>query len=342
MKSPIPLRCITHKLTLILNESEDRYLCGSGCVFPVIKGIPRFVSDENYVHSFGVQWNTFRTVQLDSYTGLTISRERLTRLVGGTLDVLEGKKVLEAGCGAGRFTEILLKAGASVFAVDLSLAVEANYENCKQYQDYFVCQADILKLPVPPEHFDIVISIGVIQHTPSPENTIAALCSYVKPGGLFVIDHYSYEYTITPLRRLLRWFFLRSPGDFAPGFCKNLVKSLWPLHQLFWKYRNLRGIHRLRSVFLHLSPVIDYHDDYPQLRPDLMRTWAILDLHDTVTDVFKHFRSAEEISDCLQDCGMSDIKTVYAGNGVESRAKKPGNLPGSFGSTIQIVNRSSQ
>ena len=342
MKSPISLHCLKHGSPLIISELKNQYECLSGCVFPVIGGIPRFVSEENYAHSFGVQWNAFRTVQLDSYAGLTISRDRLTRLMGGTLDVLKGKMVLEAGCGAGRFTEILLNADAHVFAVDLSSAVEANYENCKQSRNYFVCQADILYLPFLPEQFDVVVCIGVIQHTPNPEKTIMVLCSYVKPGGLLVLDHYSYGYPITPLRRLLRFFLLRRPGDFALRFCGTLVKALWPFHQLFWKYRNLRGIRRLRPVFLSLSPVVDYHDAYLQLGPDLLRTWAILDLHDTVTDVFKHLRSAEEISTCLQECGMSNIETAYAGNGVEVRARKPINLPSASGSVIQRSNRSSQ
>ena len=55
---------------------------------------------------------------------------------------MRGKNVLEVGCGAGRFTEVMLAAGARVFACDLSSAVEANYANCNSWPEYFVCQAD--------------------------------------------------------------------------------------------------------------------------------------------------------------------------------------------------------
>ena len=34
--------------------------------FPVIRGIPRFVPNEDYAGSFGFQWNQFRSEQLDS------------------------------------------------------------------------------------------------------------------------------------------------------------------------------------------------------------------------------------------------------------------------------------
>jgi 2-polyprenyl-3-methyl-5-hydroxy-6-metoxy-1,4-benzoquinol methylase len=323
VKSAISLQCLKHGLPLSLNETENQYECLSGCAFPVRKEIPRFVSEKNYARSFGSQWNAFRKTQLDSFTGISIFKDRLTRLVGGFLGVLKGKDVLEAGCGAGAFTEIMLAEGAHVFAVDISTAVEANYQNCESYSNYFICQADILKLPVMLERFDIVICVGVIQHTPNPEETTRALCSYLKPGGLMVIDHYTYGYAISPSRRALRSFLVKMPSDFTLRFCKVLVGLLWPVHQLLWRFRTCRGFGGLRRMFLYISPVIDYQDAYQQLGPSLLRSWAILDTHDTLTDVYKHFRSAEEISNILRECGMIEIEAVYAGNGVEARARKP-------------------
>jgi 2-polyprenyl-3-methyl-5-hydroxy-6-metoxy-1,4-benzoquinol methylase len=324
MKTNIELSCQIHYSKLKIDEKNQEYFCRHGCSILVRDDIPRFVPiDNNYTSSFGLQWNEYRTTQLDSFTGLSISKDRLTRLLGGTLDILKGKDVLEAGCGAGRFSELLLAEGAHLFAIDLSTAVQANYRNCNKYHNYFVCQADILNLPVKPEQFDIVICIGVIQHTPDPEKTIAALCSHVKPGGLMVIDHYTSGYPVTYTRRWLRTFLIRMPIKFRLHFCKALTTLLWPLHRMFWRLRKLPLISRLRSVFLYLSPIVDYHDAYIQIGPQLLKMWATLDTHDTLTDYYKHLRSAEEIRMHLQLCGMSDIETVYAGNGVEARARKP-------------------
>lgn len=315
--------CPEHKM-LLKEEKNTRYICPSGCSFPIIENIPRFVDTNSYATSFGLQWNEFRTTQLDSYTSVPISRNRLSRIMGDSLDnILRGKIVLEAGCGAGRFTEILLASGAHVFAVDLSNAVEANYKNCNNYSDYFVCQADILKLPVKPEQFDIVICVGVIQHTPNPEQTMTALCAQVKPGGLFVMDHYTYGYPLTLSRWILRAFLLRMPKAFSLQFCKILTTLVWPFHKMFWRGKKFSIVNIMRSIFLYLSPVVDYHDAYPQLGPKLLKTWATLDTHDTLTDFYKHLRSAEEIKNHLQQCGMIEIEAVYAGNGVEVRARKP-------------------
>jgi len=323
MQSLLTFICPAHGFDLILDEFDKKYLCPSGCSFPIINNISRFVPLDNYALSFGMQWNEYRTTQLDSFTGIAISKQRLTRLLGGSLDILKGKKVLEAGCGAGRFTEILLASGAHVFAVDMSTAVEANYKNCSNYSDYFVCQADILKLPVRSEQFDIVICVGVIQHTPDPEQTMTALCGQVKPGGLFVMDHYTYAYPFTLSRRILRAFLLRMPKAFSLQFCKMLTTLVWPFHKMFWRGKKFSIVNITRSIFLYLSPVVDYHDAYPQLEPKLLKTWATLDTHDTLTDFYKHLRSAEEIKNHLQQCEMIEIEAVYAGNGVEVRARKP-------------------
>ena len=130
LKNSVIISCPRHGLSLEYSSLKECYSCPSGCAFPAKGGLPRFVPVENYASSFGLQWNQYRTTQLDSHTGLTISKDRLIRLLGGSLDVVKGKMVLEAGCGAGRFTELLLGAGAHLNAVDLSTAVEANYKNC--------------------------------------------------------------------------------------------------------------------------------------------------------------------------------------------------------------------
>lgn len=324
MKALKTLRYPEHHLSLRSNGWQNKYLCPAGCEFSIINDIPRFVALDNYAASFGLQWNQYRTTQLDSHTGLTISRDRLTRLLGGSLDVVNGKKVLEAGCGAGRFTEILLQSGAHVWAVDISTAVEANYKNCSKYSDYFIAQANIFELPLEPEQFDIVICIGVIQHTPDPEMTRLKLCEQVKQGGLLIFDHYTHGHASTLSRRMLRTLLLKTPNKFSLKFCKTLTNLLWPWHRLFWKTRILPFGRHFRNFFIKLSPIVDYHDAYPQLGPKLLKTWAALDTHDTLTDYYKHLRSADEIRAHLQKCGMVDIETSYAGNGVEARAHKPG------------------
>jgi len=306
-----------------LHLHQDSLISDMGEHYSVINRIPRFVPLENYASSFGLQWNAYRRTQLDSYTGLPISKSRLTRLAGGSLDIFKEKNVLEAGCGAGRFTEIMLQEGANVFAVDISTAVEANYLNCNAYPNYFVCQADILELPLLPEQFDVVVCVGVIQHTPDPERSIRVLCSHVKPGGLLILDHYTYGYSTTPIRRFLRSFLQNRTKEYTMNFIQTLCRVLWPSHKILYRTKDNRVMRKIRPLLLYWSPVVDYQDAYPELDDNLLFEWATLDTHDTLTDCYKHLRSAEQIHEHLEASGMVEIVTLYAGNGVEARARKP-------------------
>jgi 2-polyprenyl-3-methyl-5-hydroxy-6-metoxy-1,4-benzoquinol methylase len=341
MTLPGALCCLMHQDELVADgggrqvKATTRALrCPRGCEIPVQRGIPRFVDSRNYAAAFGRQWNTFRRAQLDSFGGQPISRDRLERSLGGSLGVVKGRTVLEAGCGAGRFTEQLLGAGAHVFACDMSTAVEANRENCAASDNYFVCQADLLQLQVRRGSFDIVVCLGVIQHTPDPEETIARLATYVTPGGLLVIDHYRYGVEdMTHVRQRLRRVLLRMPSLWALSLVRAMVAVLWPVHRMLWRHRHRPWVAKCRARWLRVSPVLDYQDTYGALGRNLLYAWAALDTHDALTDVYKHKRTVEQVARALQVCGLEGIEVSYGGNGVEARARKPNRGTGDVSSS---------
>jgi 2-polyprenyl-3-methyl-5-hydroxy-6-metoxy-1,4-benzoquinol methylase len=197
-----------------LDKKGDILCCPQGKKFFLRQGIPRFVNQRNYAEAFGAQWKRYRLTQLDSFSGVPITEERLRRCLGEKLWAnLPGRHVLECGCGAGRFTEILLRQGALVTSIDLSDAVEANQHNFPQSGSHRIAQADILRVPFRPGQFDIVLCLGVIQHTPRPEATVATLAGQVKAGGALVIDHYTYHLAeFTKRAALLRFAFKRLPA----------------------------------------------------------------------------------------------------------------------------------
>lgn len=313
----IPLQCPEHGIEL--ERSEEHIFCERGCEFPLRLGIPRFVPSSNYSEAFGIQWKHYRQTQLDSYTGTPLSESRLRRCLGEELwENLEGKQVLEAGCGAGRFTEILLRKGAIVTSLDLSDAVEANQDNCPQNDKHRIAQGDILKLPFPPKQFDAVLCLGVLQHTPSTEGSIAALYEQVKPGGHLVIDHY--RYTLTYYLRTaptLRFFLRKMPPEKSFGLVKTMTEALLPLHKM------VRRSRYAQMLLIRFSPVVAYYQSHPQLNDDLQKEWALLDTHDSLTDHYKRFRTTGQIKSSLQELGLTDIWCEYGGNGVEARGRRP-------------------
>jgi SAM-dependent methyltransferase len=314
-------RCPQHGT--VLDDHGDELVCGRGDRFAVRDGIPRFVRGETYADAFGVQWKQYRQTQLDSYTGVPITRGRTRRCVGEQLwGMLADRHVLECGCGAGRFTEVLLERGARVTSVDLSDAVEANAENFPPDSHHRVAMADIDRLPFAPQQFDVVFCLGVIQHTQDSEGAIAALFEQVRPGGWLVIDHYApnwRRYTRTaPLVRLLFRHLEPARGLRAT---ERLVDLLLPLH------RRAQG-HRVAAVLLNrVSPLATYYVAFPELSDELQREWALLDTHDYLTDHYRRHRSADQVRAALVAVGAIDIWCERGGNGVEARARRPEQEP---------------
>lgn len=159
--------------------------------YPIVRGVPRFVSSDAYASSFGKQWTWFRDVQLDSRNGTRQSWDTLRRTTGWRDEDYRGRLVLDAGVGAGRFAEVAARNGAEVVGVDLSEAVEAAYANIGRHERVHIVQADIFALPVRDESFDLTYSIGVLHHTPDPCAAFVRVARSVKKGGHLAVYVYA-------------------------------------------------------------------------------------------------------------------------------------------------------
>lgn len=300
-----------------LRKEAEYLLSSDGEKFAVVNDIPRFVPEDNYASAFGLQWKSFAKTQLDSFSKTDITRSRLERCLGFPISALKGKTVLEVGAGAGRFTELLVEGGAWVHSIDLSAAVEVNKENIGPAQNYQIAQASVYDLPYPDNLFDIVVCLGVIQHTPDPEKTIRCLWAKVKPGGLLVIDHYKwrigYYSTLTPLYRA--WLKEMKPAR-SKKIVDRLVDFFFPLH---WKLQN----NTVLNWLLHrISPLIVYIKLFPDQDRTFHYEWSKLDTYDQLTDYYKHLRTPEQIKKTMTSLGAKNIWLNVGGNGVEARGTK--------------------
>lgn len=96
---------------------------------------------------------------------------------------IEGKKILDAGCGVGAFSETLVGKN-EVYGVDFSeksLAFAAK----RGLNPY--C-GDLGHLPFENGNFDLCLCIGVIQLIPEYKKVLAELTRVVKPGGTLLIE----------------------------------------------------------------------------------------------------------------------------------------------------------
>ncbi|MFN8299353.1 MAG: class I SAM-dependent methyltransferase [Chitinophagales bacterium] len=308
---------VSPKTGQALTAAGNELVTASGEKFPVVNGIPRFVPADNYANAFGFQWKNFAKTQLDSFNGTKISQERLERCLGCKIEDLRGKDILEVGAGAGRFTELLVKGGGNTHSIDLSAAVEVNKENIGNAANYSIAQASVYELPFAPQSFDIVMCLGVIQHTPSSEKTIEALWNMVKPGGLLVIDHYIWRinYYFNPAS-YWRLVLKEMKPETSKKIVDGLTNTFFPLH---WSFRNMPA---LDWFVKRVSPVMTYMKLHPELSREEHYEWARLDSYDSLTDYYKHLRTPEQIKAELEKLGGKNIWINKGGNGVEARATK--------------------
>lgn len=304
-------------------DEENQLRSRSGVAYPVIRGIPRFVSSENYAQAFGDQWNRFPRTQLDSHTGLALSEDRLARCMRGKLPDVRGKRVLEAGSGAGRFTEVLLKHGALLDSFDYSNAVEANFANNGSNVNLTLAQADIRAIPYPKAAYDYVVCLGVLQHTPDPEESIRSLWSMVKPGGSLIIDHYRWKmrnFLPPPLGVagiVYRRYFLGLPKERQYDAVKRVFDYWFPW---VWRFRESK---LMQFALSRLNPIVNYYPHFGLRDREMYYEWMLLDTHDAMTDVFKHRRTPARIAATLEALGGVRIAVSKGGNGVEAYAEKP-------------------
>jgi SAM-dependent methyltransferase len=292
-------------------DADDGALKCTACeaMIPLVSGIPRFVQSDNYADSFGLQWNIHRNTQLDSYTGLPLSKDRLFKVTRWPKN-LEGKLILEAGSGAGRFTEIMLATGATLISFDLSRAVDANYKNNGWHKNLHLFQGDIFHLPLLQKTFDKVLCLGVLQHTPDPSSAFNVLASYVNPGGELVVDVYSNR-----LRSMLHWKYIlrpitrRMPVRMLYLAIEKVVPLLVPISIRLRRWFGRIG-HRL-------VPILEY--THWGLPAETNQRWAILDTFDMYSPRYDRPQSIRQVKKWFANAGFSNVVVEYGPNGVIGR-----------------------
>jgi len=108
-------------------------------------------------------------------------------------DELDGKEVLEVGCGSGIAAQMLAEAGANLTAVDLTpWAVDTTRTRLHAFGlDATVQEADGEHLPFADASFDLVFSWGVIHHSSDMDRALGELVRVCRPGGRLVLMVYN-------------------------------------------------------------------------------------------------------------------------------------------------------
>lgn len=257
-------------------------------VAPRRAGLLRFVDSDSYAGSFGKEWNWFADTQLDRPAEeRTESREMFALKTGFSPADLEGKTILDVGCGMGRFAEVASAWGARVLGVDLSVAAEAAQRNLGDRANTAFLQADVFDLPLRPESFDLIYSIGVLHHTPDTRAAFARLPRLLRPGGRIAIWVYTRRRRLGYLSSdVYRRLTTRMDEERLLRLCKAAV----PLGRL---YRTRPG--------RYLAPMlpVSRHPD-----PE----WRVLDTFDWYAPKYQWKHDWPEVEGWFEEAGLEDIR----------------------------------
>ena len=184
------LRCPNCRASLTMDGTLHCSQCN--IVYPIIDGIPRLLLpsmrealngtgrtmtiEADTARSFGYEWHRFPEMYEEW------EKQFFNYMQPHAAGFFPGKKILDAGCGNGRFAYYAGKYGAEVWAIDLGPAVEVARRNT-QSRNVHVIQADLYNPPFAFESFDFIYSIGVLHHLPDPEAAFQNLLRFLKPGG---------------------------------------------------------------------------------------------------------------------------------------------------------------
>lgn len=296
--------------------------------FIIRDGIPRFVPDDAYVSTFSFEWKRWRLTQLDTEV-YRASETTFEASTGRRPEELSGKLVLDAGCGAGRYLDVVARAGGEVVGVDLSFSVDAARQNLGAFPNCHFVQADVFRLPFLPGTFDFVYSIGALEHTPDTHEAFLSLIQALKPSAEIAI----FVYPRHRLAETFRYFPSRVNEVLAqdvnfriPRRLEGLIRRCAPL--LDWVMETSSNVERSFTTRLpprwlcwlcHVAIPLYYLYRIPLFYPLRLVTRIamdpdperrVLDTFDWYSPRYKWTHSFTEVRTWFQGAGLQEIKLL--------------------------------
>ncbi|HKR03778.1 MAG TPA: methyltransferase domain-containing protein [Bacteroidia bacterium] len=272
----------------------------SGSAYPVMEGVPVFLPDsltekfqnqfketiqsvkkeipnlvlqnriENKSWSFSLEWEAHSKLDMNTTWGMTLQSrfEQFLLETQSTIAELPGKIMLDAGCGNGLLTEYFSTKGITIFGIDFSTSV-FDAEKRRTSNNCCFLQGDLMFPPFRSETFDIIVSNGVLHHTPNTEVTFKSVAKTVKQNGKLYLWLYSRKGT-------LYWKFKRRIFDYLRMIICRMPSFLKKLSVQFIVFL-------LYYIYLLSGKKLD-------------KNTLLIDIYDSVTPRWRYYHTPEEIS----------------------------------------------
>ena len=264
-------------------------------------------SAQSTAESFGLEWTTHGELGHLYASETDLWREFETFRIPP--DLFQGKQVLDAGCGMGRWSYVAAKSGARhVVGFDLHDGVYPARRLTQDAGRVSLLKANIFALPFREASFDSIISIGVLHHTGDTYGAIRALLPLLRPGGRLFVQLYetrgeAKDRRMAALLRITNWI----PKRLLYRLCVVLVAA-----------RYVPLLKNLIQAVNHFVQTVSFgrHRTF----------WRnVADTYDWHCCPYRTFHTAEELLGLFAEAGLVDVaitNPVYRG-GINIVGRKP-------------------
>lgn len=262
--------------------------------------LPGINVDKKTVDSFGEEWQSFHG----------FSPEEIKRIGDMYFDIVtpemlnENSKVIDIGCGSGRFIKYLQGRYGSMAGVDPSEAVFAADNLIGEDEKVEIVQASTDNIPYPDGHFDFGYSLGVLHHIPDTRKALNDSVKKIRSGGYFLLylyyslDNKSAAFrAVFHLSNVIRRVVSSMPVKLKKFTCDVLAVLLYMPFVLLCRFLRVIGVpERIREKV----PLQGYErQSFYVIRNDSLDRFG--------TPLEQRF-SRKEIEKMMEESGLTDIQ----------------------------------
>ena len=140
------------------------------------------------------------------------------------LSFLKNKTILDVGVGSGSTARLWAGHAKEFHGIDISKAVFLASNAIKNFcKDPILSQADLNHLPYRDNTFEVIISAGVLHHTPNTKNALKNIIKKLKPGGHTLFYIYKKK---SPIREFSDDFIREKISNISPQVAMKKMESI--------------------------------------------------------------------------------------------------------------------
>lgn len=206
--------------------------------YEVKNDIPNFVTNlnnkgqEQVKDCFSFKWEKALEVITDSFYNENLKNiySEMMGLSDEDLSLFQNKIILDVGVGSGSSARMWGSIAKEFHGIDISTGVYKAKNTLKDsIPNLILAQADLNNLPFPDNSFDVIVSNGVLHHTPDTKLALKNIIKKLKSGGSCLFYIYKKK---SPIREFSDDYIRSKISDLDPDSALKLLKPLTKFGQM--------------------------------------------------------------------------------------------------------------